>query len=99
MASHDAPCRELVAADLHVLTRASAEQIRRRMKAHRLLHHRECVREPLEVFVARRPSAEHLVELVLDASAHGAVLARPDLLDGPALLDETTELIVRYLQA
>jgi AcrR family transcriptional regulator len=42
--------------------------------------------------------AAFVVVARIEAVTHGAVLTRPELLGNPVLVDEATELVVRYLQ-
>lgn len=44
-------------------------------------------------------TASFIVATCLESLTHGAVLHHPDMLKAPALADEMTELLVRYLEA
>jgi AcrR family transcriptional regulator len=41
--------------------------------------------------------AAFMIVMTIEAVTHGAVLTKPELLERPELVDEATELVVRYL--
>jgi len=53
----------------------------------------------LELRVTDLDLAAFLVVTTVEAVTHGAVLTKPELLRSPALIDETTALLVSYLRA
>lgn len=67
------------------------EQAIRLTRAYLELHQREIRPKNLDLAAA-------IVVDTIEALTHGAVLHRPELLDSEELIDEVTELVVRYLE-